>query len=252
MAKIRLEEMTGHQYSEAKFDKVILAVGSCENHGPHLPYGTDALVSYDLATEAARKVEGLLVLPPIYYGNSEHYRDFPLTISLRPETLVEELLDILISLWRQQMEHVVIINGHDGNSSPIEIATRSVKVAHPEMKIVVLDSWWVTATKLLPPGTFEVYEGLGHGGEAETSIAMAMFPDFVQIEHAKGVVPDLPPNLDIKWKFSELTDVGATGDPTKATRRKGDMMKEVLVNAIVKFIQDLDANNWEYGLKKGQ
>lgn len=243
------EEMTGARWKERKFDKAILAVGSLENHGNHLPFGTDTFVSYMLSKEVAERVEGLLVLPPIYYGMSEHYKDFSFTVSLRYETLTEVLKDVLLSLHREGIYKVFIFNGHDGNSAPIEVATRSIKVQHPEMKIAVQDAWWVTAGELLPPDTFEVWNGLGHAGEGETSICLALFPHLVQMEHAKGVVPDLPPNADLKWKFSELTDIGATGDPTKGTKEKGEAMRKALVEAVVDFINKLDAINWEYELK---
>ncbi len=250
MANFRLDEMTGHQYATSKFDKAIIAVGSCENHGQHLPYGTDALVSYRLSELIAEQVDGLLVLPPINFGMSEHYADFPLTISLRAETLIEVLKDIFNSLQRQGIKKIIVFNGHDGNIAPIEIASRQVKCASPDVKIAVLDAWWVVAGNLLPKDTFEVWNGLGHAGEGETSIALALFPEMVEMDQAKGVVPNLPGPIDIKWKFSELTNTGATGAPEKGTAEKGVKMRDALVDALVKNIKQLDADNWEYGLKK--
>ena len=83
----------------------------------------------------------------------------------------------------------------------------------------------------------------------ETSICLDLFPHLVDMQYARGVVPNLPPNADLKWKFSELTNTGATGDPTKGTRAKGEAMRRVLVDAVVKFIQHLDSINWEYQLQ---
>lgn len=249
MSTFLVEEMTGFQWKKREYDKAILAVGSLENHGDHLPFGTDSFVSYLLSKEVAERVKGLMVLPPIWYGMSEHYKDFSLTISLRYETLTEIIRDILLSLHREGIYKVFIFNGHDGNSAPIEVAARSVKVQHPEMKIAVQDAWWVTAGELLPPDTFEVWSGLGHAGEGETSICLALFPHLVQMEHAKGRVPDLPPNADIKWLFRELTPYGATGDPTKGTKEKGEAMRKVLVDAVVEFIEKLEAMNWKYEYK---
>jgi creatinine amidohydrolase len=250
VTKFRLDEMTGHEYATSKFDKAILAVGSCENHGQHLPHGTDTLVSYRLSLAIAEKVEGLLVLPPVTFGMSAHYADFPLTISLQPETLIHMLKDILESLYRQDIKHIIIFNGHDGNIAPIEIAARDVKVAHPDVKIASLADWWVIGGQLLPPDTFEVWNGLGHAGEGETSIALALFPEMVEMDQAKGIVPELPAVVEMKWKFSELTNVGATGGPEKANVKKGEAMRDVLVDAMVKTIKQLDATNWEYGMKK--
>ena len=249
MTVYQAEELTGHKYKAHKFNKVMFNVGSLERHGDHLPFGTDCLVSYLLAKEVASHFDDLLLLPPIYYGMSEHYKDFSFTVSLRQETMIELLKDILLSLHREGFREVIIFNGHDGNIAPIEVATRSVKVAHPEMKIAVLDAWWVTAGQLLPPGTFEVWDGLGHAGEGETSICLELFPHLVEMEYAHGVVPKLPPNVNLVWKFSELTNTGATGDPTKATQAKGKAMRKVLVKAVVDFITYMDSINWKYELK---
>ncbi len=246
-----LQKITGYQYRNgAKFDKVIIAVGSCENHGNHLPFGTDTFVSAMLAEKIAASVEGLLVLPPINVGMSQHYAHFPFTLSLKPETLIAVLKDIMTSVVANGIKRIFIMNGHDGNIAPIEIAARAIKIEHPDVKIATLEAWWVAAGKLLPPDTFEVWGGLGHAGEGETSIGLALFPELIQIEHAKGVVPNLPGNIEIKWNFAELTNTGATGDPTKATRIKGEKMVEVLTDEIVTFIREMDRKDWNYSSKE--
>ncbi|MGC8779198.1 MAG: creatininase family protein, partial [Candidatus Caldatribacteriaceae bacterium] len=148
---------------------------------------------------------------------------------------------------RQGIPKILIINGHDGNIAPIEIAARSVKVSYPQAFLASLDAWWVTAGELLPPGTFEVWGGLGHAGEGETSIALLLFPELCRMENARGVVPDLPAEMAIKWKFDELTPYGATGDPTKGTPDKGKKMFEVLVDCVVRFVEEMEKRNWRYG-----
>lgn len=138
------------------------------------------------------------------------------------------------------------MNGHDGNIAPIEVAARSAKVAHPDFKIVSLDAWWKMVGDVLPPDFFDVWNGLGHAGEGETSICMALFPELCEPSKAVGVVPHLPPHVDVKWTFNELTNVGASGDPTKGTLEKGKKMRETLVNTVVGILNDLDKNDWEY------
>jgi creatinine amidohydrolase len=92
------QRMTGHEYNIGEYDKAVLAVGSTEYHGLHLPYGTDTLISEHLATEVAKKVKGLLMLPPIPYGMSAHYSEFPIAISLKTETLMHILWEVFDSL----------------------------------------------------------------------------------------------------------------------------------------------------------
>lgn len=242
-----LQKMTGNQIQKGNFDKAILAVGSCENHGSHLPHGTDTFVSHILAKRIADQVDGLLVLPPITVGYSQHYAHFPFTLNISSETMIAVLKDLLRSVVQNGIKKIFIMNGHDGNIAPIEIASRYIKTEFEDVKIASLDAWWLTAGKLLPEDTFEVWNGLGHAGEGESSIALALFEEFCEMEHARGVVPNnLSDDVEIKWLFAEITDCGATGDPTKATKEKGNKMADVLVDAVVQFIKDMDACDWNY------
>ena len=243
-----LECMIGYERRTFKFDKAILAVGATEYHGDHLPYGTDTIVARRLAEEVAKRINGLLVLPPIPYGMSLHYAKFPIAITLTSETLTKVLKDVFASLLKHGIKKLLIINGHDGNIAPIEVATREFKVEHPEMNLCVLEAWWITAGELLPEETFEVWDGLGHAGEGETSIMLAMNPELVDMKHAKGVVPELPSHVQIKWTFEELTPYGATGDPSKATRQKGEKMMKALIDYVVSFIKEMDEKSWKYGI----
>jgi creatinine amidohydrolase len=240
-------KMTGHQYLNSKVDKVIIGIGSFENHGFHMPFGTDALVSNIISEKVAEQIEGLLVLPPINYGYSAHYSQFPFTVSLSIETIIAVIKDVLLEVIRNGIKKIIIMNGHDGNIAPIEAAARSIKVLHPDVVIASLNDWWVAAGKLVPPNTFEVWDGLGHAGEGETSIGLALFPELMQMEHAKGVVPAMPEHLDIKWRFDELTDTGATGDPSVGTVEKGKLMEKAVVDVLVNFIKEMDTKDWKYG-----
>jgi len=241
-----VQHLTARDYREKPFSTVILPLGSLESHGPHLPFGTDTLTAYEIALEVAGRVPGTIVLPPLPYGMSEHYRDFSFTVSLKPATETAVIGDILESLYREGIRHVFLMNGHDGNIPPIEIAAREAKVAHPDLVIVGIDAWWNMIGDLLPENFFDAWNGLGHGGEGELSIALALFPGLCQPEHAQGIVPDLPPHLDVWWLFSEITTTCASGDPTQASREKRLFMKEALVNAIVTALQKPDACGGDY------
>ena len=128
----------------------------------------------------------------------------------------------------------------------IEIAARDIKVKYPATGIAVLDAWWVTAGNLLPKDTFEVWEGLGHGGEGETSIALAIFPELCDMARAKGMIPKMDTNIKQIWNFQELTDLGASGAPEKGTAEKGRQMKNVLVDYLVDFVTRMEAQGWSY------
>ncbi len=246
--KVYHQEMTFSDFKEGGFDKAVIAVGSAENHGFHLPFGSDTLVSQALAMEVAQRVKGMMVLPPINYGMSRHYDDFQFTLSLEHETVTAVLRDVLVSTIRQGITRIIVVNGHDGNIAPIEAAARTVKNSHPHVFLASLDAWWNKMEELLPPDTFEVWGGLGHAGEGETSIVCHLFPQFTRMENARGVVPDLPEGPEIKWRFNELTPYGATGDPSRASAEKGKKMFDALVEYLVSFVQFMEEKGWNYAL----
>lgn len=245
-----IEEMNAVEVRKTVNEKTIaiLVFGACENHGDHMPFGSDFIFPMEIAKRLATKVNNVIVLPAIPYGVSLHHDQFQMTMSINPETLVGIISDLLSSLIQNKIRRVLIINGHDGNIGPIEVAARSIKNKHPEMTIACLESWWILVGQL-KKDLFEVWSGLGHGGEAETSAILAVRPDLVNMESApKEVIPKLPENIRIFWKFDELTSTGATGAPQKASIEKGNEILQMLEDLLLSFIKEMELSDWKYGL----
>jgi creatinine amidohydrolase len=112
-----LEEMNSLQVRNRVNRKTvaILVFGACENHGDHMPFGSDFIVPMELAKRVARKSQNVMVLPAIPYGVSLHHIDFQMTISLDPNTLIKVIEDVFTSLVKNGISRILIINGHDGN-----------------------------------------------------------------------------------------------------------------------------------------
>jgi len=245
-----IEEMNAVEVRKTVDEKTIaiLVFGACENHGDHMPFGSDFIFPMEIAKRLATKVNNVIVLPAIPYGVSLHHDQFQMTMSINPETLVGIISDLLSSLIQNKIRRVLIINGHDGNIGPIEVAARSIKNKHPEMTIACLESWWILVGQL-KKDLFEVWSGLGHGGEAETSAILAVRPDLVNMESApKEVIPKLPENIRIFWKFDELTSTGVTGAPQKASIEKGNEILQMLEDLLLSFIKEMELSDWKYGL----
>jgi creatinine amidohydrolase len=245
-----IEEMNALEVRKTVNEKTIaiLVFGACENHGDHMPFGSDFIFPTEIAKRLASKVNNVIVLPAIPYGVSLHHDQFQMTMSINPETLVGVISDLLSSLIQNKIRRVLIINGHDGNIGPIEVAARSIKNIHPEMTIACMESWWILVGQL-KKDLFEVWSGLGHGGEAETSAILAVRPDLVNMESApKEVIPKLPENIRIFWKFDELTSTGATGAPQKASIEKGNEILQMLEDLLLSFIKEMELSDWKYGL----
>jgi creatinine amidohydrolase len=249
-----LEEMNAIQVKDKITCKTIaiLILGSCENHGNHMPFGSDFIFPMKLAEKVLEDISknknNLILLPAVPYGVSSHHNNFQMTMSLEPSTMISIIENIFLSLVKNGVKKILVINGHDGNIAPIEIASRKIKNEIPDVVIACLESWWVLVGQKNKE-LFEVWNGLGHGGEAETSGMLAVRQDLVNMNNASNqVIPNLP-NDEIKlyWKFNELTNTGYTGAPKKASVEKGQKIIEILKDVIITFISNMENNEWKYG-----
>src|SRR3954452_4094582 len=98
-------------------DVAIVPIGSTEQHGPAGPLGLDTYVAIGLAEDAARRA-GVLVAPPLWYGESTHHMGFSGTLTLQVETMIAVVKDICRSLARHGFRKIILINGHKGSNLP--------------------------------------------------------------------------------------------------------------------------------------
>ena len=245
-----LEEMNAVQVRKSISKKTIaiLVFGACENHGDHMPFGSDFIIPMELAKRVARKSQNIIVLPAMPYGVSLHHIEFQMTISLEPSTVVKVIEDLFRSLIKNGINRILIINGHDGNIPAVELAARTTKERFPEVIIACLEAWWVLVGEITN-GLFQVWNGLGHGGEAETSVMLGVRPDLVDMNNApKEIIPNLPNDIRIYFNFNELTNTGATGAPMKATIQKGESALNALEDVLLSFVNKMEKCEWKYGL----
>ena len=253
MRKWLLNEFTGEEIRQAledgRVDCAVIVFGSCENHGHHLPLGPDLFVPMEMARRIAEELDNVVVLPGMPFGASVHYSHYPLAVSLQFQTMVALAEDILRSLVDAGFERLILLNGHDGNIPALEIAARNIKHESPEATLIYVPAWWeITARHM--PGAFGDWQGLGHGGEGETSVTWAVRPDLVDMEQAVRQMPEdvirYGDTATVIWDISEITDTGATGDPGRADPVKGDAMIQRVADELIGLIRALDASDWRY------
>lgn len=245
MKGVQLELLTSKEFVDAAFTTAIIPLGACESHGDHMPLGTDGLTAHALAVRIAEQLERTVVLPQNFLGMSGHYRHQPMALSLSTDTQARVIADLLESLHHWGIKRVLLLNAHDGNIPPIEVAARDAKIAHPEMSIATID-WWVVTNQRIPAGTFDVWDGWGHAGEAETSLGLALFPDLMQMEHARGQVPTTDATVREFWLFEELTAYGASGAPSHATAAKGEAIVDTVVEYMVPYMRRFEDHGLSY------
>lgn len=242
----RLERLNRHRFEKASFDKAIIVTGATENHAFHLPMGTDTFAACAVAEATASRVPGTLLLPAVPFGVSDQLMPYPFTITLTPETLSAVIFEVVDSCVRQGILHFLLVNGHGGNNSAIDAAMRRIRRTHPSAKVAASLAWWISGPNLLPAGTFDKDNGIGHAGEAETSTALYVAPDCVDMDIAEGEWPVGPRELKLLTSIPETSRTGATGDPKHATAEKGRQIVDSLADYLAAFLGEMDRTGWQF------
>lgn len=219
----------------------VLPIGSLEQHGPHLPLDTDAAVAEALGREVARRLgDDAVLCPLVAYGLSEHHLAFAGTITLRPETVLAVLADILESLDHHGIRRVLIVNGHGGNIDVLRLAARQARRDTGMMVASVM--WAVLAQDVVA----EVAGGAsyGHACDVETSVAMALFPDRVRTDRmgepgerrSHDPLTDPPrATVDEPVWLHEWSSDGALADPRAASPEAGAAIVEAFLERAVGY-----------------
>ena len=180
--KVLIAEMTWPEIADllaAGLDTVIVPIGSVEQHGPHLPIGTDSYVAQTLAEHVAELAE-CVVAPPIWCGFSPHHMVLPGTITIRPEILIEYVYDLIESLATHGFQNFVLLNGHRiVNIMWMQIAAERMK-RQLNVNVVVADPAYLSKEIVVDLGFGKV----GHADAIESSHMWHRYPELVQMEKA--------------------------------------------------------------------
>ncbi|MFZ9393296.1 MAG: creatininase family protein [Ilumatobacteraceae bacterium] len=220
---------------------VVLPLGAVEQHGPHLPLGTDLFVA-DAVSRAAVEAHGethdAWLLPPLGFTKSNEHAWSAGTVWLSAETLLAVLNDIGRSIAATPATRLLFLNGHGGNSALLQVANRELRLkhglrtflAHPHMPA---DQGGTSAAGELGMGI--------HGGTDETSVMLHIRPDLVDMSKAVRRVPEgMAGNKHVRfggsvpfgWLSNDFFPEGHIGDPTLASAELGASMFATAVSTL--------------------
>ena len=209
----------------------IIHVGSIEQHGPHLPISTDS----DIVTEVAKRISekyGYLLLPTLNYGVSYEHAPF-FNLSVRESTLRTVLTDLCLSLLSNNIKKVFVINGHHGNLKPIKnLDVKLKKISKNKQQIFSLSYWHFMKREF------------DHAGFVETSLMLAISKNVKMNLAKKGLITDGMTKQQIakigklaNESFPKATKNGIWGDPTKATKKEGQVILDEIIKNLGKKCQ---------------
>jgi creatinine amidohydrolase len=232
---------------------IVLPFGSVEQHGRHLPLGTDTILACSVIEAAARRLAGrVAILPPPWYGLAAHHMQFDGTITLRASTLMALAEDIVASLVAHRFRHILIVNGHGGNDGVLDVLASILGHRfHGRARIACL-TYFRLARDAIAALRRSDTGGMGHACEFETAMMQHVRADLVDADQAVICYPDpgsswLTTDLlgsaavSTYHDFSDLSPSGTLGDPSLASPEMGARFHAAVVDELTRFIDDFSA-----------
>jgi creatinine amidohydrolase len=236
--EVRLERLSQPE-AEARLKAsrlAVLAPGSIEQHGPHLPLGTDAFAADTLAEEVARKMGAVLVPLPLV-GVSPYHLSWAGSLSFKPQTFIAVVEDICECLARHGVEKILFVNWHEGNTPTVRLAGDSLQRKF-NLRVVVAESHIIT-NKL-----FGERAKLTHAGNMETAAVLMYDPSLVDLSKATNPTPEAEGDhgheifrqkdvFPIMHDFHEVASAGWYGRPEEATPELAAEIRQKVSDYIV-------------------
>ncbi len=220
----------------------VVAAGSVEQHGGHLPLGTDAFAAQSIAERVAARLDTVVVpLGPV--GVAHYHLSWPGSLSLRPATLAAVLVDVCGGLAAAGAHRIVVVNWHEGNSGTLRLAADQAQQEHG-VQVVIAESHVITHTMF--PDEME----FTHAGSMETAAVLAYDPSLVHLdrvtepsdraagEAAHGLFrrPDVYPVLR---DFHQVAATGWYGRPELASPERAEEIAEAVAGHVVARAQEI-------------
>jgi len=216
-------------------DRLILVIGSCEQHGRHMAFASDTWQPWEIALRLSERT-GVLLAPPVNYGMSLHHLGFPGSLSLRPHTVSSIVVDLLESAYEHGFRRILLLNGHGGNTAAIRVALAETLHELHGLEVRAA-SWW---SEPAVGAIFDEAYGASpsHADAGETATVMAVRPDAVHLERAE-YSPEAPPfSFLTRQVFLEYFPHGVIGiDPREASAEVGEQALEAATQAYEKVLR---------------
>ena len=244
MTALHLDRLTWAEVKEEirkGRDTVVVSFGSTEQHGRHLPLGTDAVLGDEIGWGLAERL-GAFLAPTVRFGCSEHHLAFNGTISLGAETFGRIVVDVVASLSVHGFRRIVLLPTHGGNFKPLAEAVAKIEPVEGVRILAFTDLGALvsTAFKSSRAVGVEAAKSGAHSGEWETSLMLTLRPDQVKMDWAaEGFVGELSEIMSKVFDgIHNLDQNGVLGDPRPATAEAGKKYLEDIIEFLYRWAGD--------------
>lgn len=221
---------------------VVVPIAAVEQHGPHMPTGTDTILCTAVAEALeSRLPQRVLLTPTIWLGASAHHLRFGSTVSSALDTYVATLCDVARSLLDDRYRRLLFLNGHGGNVDPVRMAIRAIQPDYQDT-VLAAGSYWSVADAFIHETLQGEHKDVGHACEFETSMMMHVRPDLVSREDltdAGELVPDQIDGLFLSRDMRQRTRQGYTGRPDLASAETGERLFNGIVDRLASALEKL-------------
>lgn len=242
-SNVRLSNCTWPDVDTALDDgkrTAIVAVGSVEQHGPHLPLIMDTLAGDELAARIAEKLGDALVAPTIRPGCSGHHMEFPGTITVPATVLMDTIRSYCESLDEHGFEHVVLVPTHGGNFAPVNTVAPEVArdIDANVIALADLSDLMELQNVGLREGGVDYQEDVIHAGAAETAVVLAVNEGLVRTDELDaGYEGDVSVSRLLSEGFKSIARNGVLGDPREGTPEAGEAILDTIASEYAERIE---------------
>ncbi len=248
IAKYLMAEMTWPELREVVGEGriAVMPAGIIEQHGPQLPLNTDIFLAEQITNlAAALHPDKVVVVPPIVHGHSPHHMDFPGTLTVDPQHMINYVLDVCLSLSHHGFRKILIVNGHGSNAPVLDLVARQT-IIRTGGKTTCASIFYMNSVEF-EGKTAELFPEMagrfGHAAQVETSVYIGLRPELVQIDKAHDDPPtDLmllgTAKLPLRLIWSSFSKEGIYGTVSNASPEKGQKLLAAAVEGWGKvFVQ---------------
>ena len=207
----------------------LIPVGATEQHGPHLPVGTDTIVATAVADAAAGDVA--LVLPPLAFGASFfHGTELAGTVAFSGEETAAAAVRVAQACVDSGVRRIMFVNGHVGNTAPLWLACDRFRRTHPDRRVGVMQ-WWDLTPDIARRATEDAVDW--HANAAETALMLVVRPELVDTDAMRGADdPDRTAGTVFRYPVHQVSTNGVTGYPSRASKAFGlELWRDVVAAA---------------------